>query len=116
MKYIIKTEDATQLRTSILSCVNGGKDPQGKEIHTWAVTTTGNGEEVLIHVTDQWEDKGNLHLNPSKDNRVLEVRFMYWQKFPKESRSGDEAAYMLGRFTELLLVHFYDNKNVVEIN
>ena len=116
MQYIIKTEDATKLRNTILTSIKGRKDPSVKEIRTWDVTTPKDStEEVLIHTTDQWEDKGNLHLRVSKDNKEIEVYFRYWSKFPDEEHSGDEAAYLLGRFTELFLVHFWDKTMIVEI-
>lgn len=115
MNYIIKTADAKALRDTIISHVEKKIDPKKKEIRSWDVTTTDKDEIVLIHVTDQWEDKGNLHLNPSKNNKELEVEFKYWTKFKQEDRSGDEYKYLLGRFTELLLVHFWESGLKVEI-
>lgn len=116
MRYILKTEDAAKLRNTILSCVKEKIDPKEKDIRSWnVITLKDSGEKVLIHTTNQWEDKGNLHLKVSKDNMDLEVYFHYWSRFPEENRSGDEAEYLFGRFTELLLVHFWDNIMKVEI-
>lgn len=115
MKYIIKTADAKGLRDTIISCVEKKKDLKDKDIRSWDVATTDKDEKVLIHVTDQWEDKGNLHLNPSDENTELELEFKYWKKFKKEDRSGDEDKYLFGRFTELLLVHFWKSSIKVEI-
>jgi len=116
MLYIIKTADAKVMRDDIISRIEKKKDPNGKEIRSWDVTTPKDSQEkVLIHMTDQWEDKGNLHLIPSKDNKELEVFFRYWSGFKEEYRSGDEEKYLLGRFTELLLVHFWKNEQKVEI-
>lgn len=116
MQYIIKMEDATKLRNTIFTGIKGKKDPSGKEIRSWDVTTPKDSdEEVLIHTTDQWEDKGNLHLRVSKDNKEIEVYFRYWSGFPEKERSGNEAEYLYGRFTELILVHFWSNKMMVEI-
>jgi hypothetical protein len=111
MKYTIKTDDAAKLKEIILSCVEKKKD-----IITWDVKVTDKEEKVLIHVTDQWEDKGNLHLTASKDNKELKVTSKYWTKFKKEDRSGDEDKYLFGRFTELLLVHFWKSGMIVEIS
>lgn len=115
MKYIVKTSDAKSLRNTIISNVEKKKDLKGKDIRSWDVTTTDKDEKVLIHVTDQWENKGNLHLTPSGDNKELEIDFKYWSSFKKEDRSGDEDNFLLGRFTELLLVHFWKNGLVVEV-
>lgn len=116
MKYIIKTSDAAQLKDTILSCVENKQDLNNKDIFTWDVKTTGKKEKVLIHVTDQWEDKGNLHLTASEDNEELEISFCYWSSFKKEERSGDEDKYLFGRFTELLLVHFWKSDLRVELS
>lgn len=112
MTYIINTNDATKLREMILTYVEKKKDPKGSEIRSWDVTTPKDSKEkVLIHTTDQWEEKGNLHLKCSKDNKEIEVYFRYWSGYPEKDRSGNEAEYLFGRFTELLLVHFW-NKDI----
>lgn len=116
MKYIIKTTDAAQLIDTILSCVEKKKDIQKMDILTWEVTTTDKKEKVLIHVTDQWEEKGLLKLLVSEDNKEIEVVFFYWSSFKEEERSGDEKKYLFGRFTELLLVHFWKSGLKVEIS
>ena len=116
MNYIIKTADAKALRDTIISHVEKKKDPKGKEIRSWDVTSPKDSKEkVLIHTTDQWEDKGNLHLTPSKDNKELIVSFRYWSGFPEEERSEDEDKYLFGRFTELILVHFWGYSLKIEI-
>lgn len=116
MKYLIKMEDANKLRKVMLNGIYNKKDPYGKEIRSWDITTPKDSEEkVLIHTTDQWEDKGNLHLRISRDNKEIEVYFRYWSGFPEKERSGKEEEYLLGRFTEMLLVHFWHKGLVVEI-
>lgn len=87
-------------------------DPQGCVIDTWDVKTTDDGEEVLIHTTQQWEKKGCLCLTKCDENDYALVEFYYFQK---EERSGDEGKYYLGRFTELILVHFYPQIDSAEI-
>ena len=107
MEYKISTKDAKSLKKSIIDCVKNGEDTEDKNILTWGVEKTDKKEEVLVHTTDQWEEKCCLHLEPNKDNDILKVRFSYWSSFKKEERSGDEDRYIFGRFTELALVHFY---------
>ena len=123
MEYNIYCEDAASLIKTIFSCFkrndkNGSRvkiDLQGKVIDTWDYTTAGDSEEVLVHTTQQWEEKGCLSLTASKDNDHILVKFHYWSSFKKEERNGDEDKYYLGRFTELILVHFYPQIERVEI-
>lgn len=123
MEYKIYCEDAAKLINTIFSCFKkkddeGNRvktDPQGKAIDTWDYKKADDNEEVLIHTTQQWNKKGCLSLTASKDNDFIQVKFHYWRKFKKEERSGDEDKYYLGRFTELILVHFYPQIENVEI-
>ena len=116
MNYIIKTTDAAQLKDTILSCVEKKKDPDKRDIFTWNVANTDKKEKVLVHETDQWEEKGLLKLLVSEDNKEIEFVFSYWSSFKKEDRSGDEKKYLFGRFTELFLVHFWKSGLKVEIS
>lgn len=115
MEYKIYCDNAARLINTIFSCFkkkdkDGNRvkvDPQGKIIDTWDFTTANDDEEVLVHITQQWDKKGCLSLIPSKDNDFIKVKFYYWSSFKEEERTGDENKYYLGRFTELILVHFY---------
>lgn len=107
MKYIVFAQTAEKVIERILSCVKDGVGGSNKEIKTWQVKKTASNEEVIVHTTDQWEDKGCIELIPSEDNKEIEVRFFYWSTYKEANRSGDESKYLLGRFTELLLVHFW---------
>lgn len=123
MEYKIYCKDAKTLISKIFGCFkkkdhNGNRvkmDPQGKVIDTWDYTIADDNEEVLVHTTQHWEEKGCLSLTASEDNDYIVVKFHYWRSFKKEERSGDEDRYYLGRFTELILVHFYPQINNVEI-
>lgn len=123
MEYKVYCEDAAKLIITIFSCFkkkdkDGNRvkiDPQGKAIDTWDYKTADDDEDVLIHTTQQWDKKGCLSLTASKDNDYIQVKFHYWRKFNKEERSGDEDKYYLGRFTELVFVHFYRQIDKVEI-
>ena len=123
MEYKIYCDDAAKLINTIFSCFKkkddeGNRvktDPQGKAIDTWDYKKADDNEEVLIHTTQQWDKKGCLSMTASKDNDFIQVIFHYWRKFKKEERSGDEDKYYLGRFTELILVHFYHQIENVEI-
>ena len=104
MNYIIKTPSAVKLNNEIFDSVTAKVDTEGKGIATWQCVETDAGERVLVHTTDQWAEKGCITLkNDSLHSEIL-VRFHYWDSC--EDRSNDDYKYMLGRFTELILVHF----------
>ena len=123
MEYKIYCENAANLINTIFSCFkkkdkDGNRvkiDSQGVEIFTWDYTTTKKDVELLIHITQQWEEVGNIHLDASKENDCIIVSFHYWTKWLENNEKGNEEAYYLGRFTELILVHFYPQIDSVEI-
>ena len=123
MEYKIYCEDAASIINTIFSCFkkkdeDGQRvkiDPQGVEIDTWDITSTGKDVEVHIHTTQQWEEVGNIHLDPSKDKYFIIATFHYWANWTKNHTTGNEEAYYLGRFTELVLVQFYPQIGEVEI-
>lgn len=116
MTYEIYTNNATELINTIFTCCENKKDPQGRDINTWDVTETKDDVKVLIHTTNQWEKKCNLHLDKTPDNDVVLVSSRYWARFPQEEREGTELDYILGRFTELALVHFQGELSTIEIH
>ncbi len=123
MEYKVYCENAANLINTIFSCFkkkdkDGNRvkiDPQGRTIETWDITTTGEGLEVLIHTTQQWEEVGNMHLDVSEENDYVIASFRYWKRWLKDHTDDNEEAYYLGRFTELILVHFYPQIINVEI-
>ena len=123
MEYKIYCKNAKGLINTIFSCFkkkdkDGNRvkiDSQGVEIFTWDYTNTKKDVEVLIHITQQWEEVGNIHLDASKENDCIIVSFHYWIKWLENNEKGNEEAYYLGRFTELILVHFYPQIDSVEI-
>ena len=111
MKYKITTDDAEKFIEKVLKYVKEGEDPKRNEIKTWGVKTiyvkkTSERIKVLVHTADQWEEKGALILTPNEQNDVVLVEFRYWSTYPEEQRNENDENYILGRFTELMLVHF----------
>lgn len=104
MNYIIQTPSASRLKKEILECVSSKADANGKSIDTWKCTETEEGDKVLVHTTDQWEDKGCISLKIEPIRSELKVRFHFWETCNNQANVDDKI--MLGRFTELLLVHF----------
>lgn len=104
MNYIIHTPSAVRLKKEILESVSSNRDGNGKDIVTWKCAETEANEKVLVHTADQWAEKGFITLKQNKSHNELKVRFHYWDSC--EDRSDDDDKIMLGRFTELVLVHF----------
>lgn len=106
MKYTIVTTDAVKSINTIIKCIKAQKDPQDKSIDTWGIQKSNDGEELLVHTPDQWGNIGCLSLTPNDTNGKIDVEFYYWEEYPAKDINGDENKYILGRFTELMLVHF----------
>ena len=104
MNYVIHTPSAVRLKKEILESVSNNAGANGKTITTWQCVETEANDRVLVHTTEQWEEKGYITLKHNKSHNELKVRFHYWDSC--EDRSNDDDKIMLGRFTELVLVHF----------
>jgi hypothetical protein len=89
-------------------------DANGKGIATWQVAETHGNGQVLVYTSDQWTEKGCIALKQELGSNNLQVRFYYWDSC--ENRENGDDKIMLGRFTELLLVHFayFVDKVVIE--
>ena len=88
MNYIIHTPSARRLKDEILGRVSDKVDGNGK--------------------------KGCVTLTQVAGTNDLQVRFHYWETWEKRDNGDDK--YILGRFTELILVHFsyFIDKIVIE--
>ena len=104
MNYIIHIPSAARLKKEILDRASEKVDANGKGIATWQVAETDGNGQVLVHTSDQWAEKGCIALKHVSGRNELQVRFHYWDSW--EDRNNDDDRIMLGRFTELLLVHF----------
>ena len=104
MNYIIYTPSAARLKKEIIERVEAKVDANGKGIATWQVAETDGSEKVLVLTSDQWAEKGCIALKQEPGRNVLQVRFYYWDSC--DDRENGDDKIMLGRFTELLLVHF----------
>ena len=102
------------MKKEILDRVSKKADANGKGIATWQVTDTDGNGQVLVYTSDQWAEKGCIALKQEPGRNELQVRFYYWDSC--ENRENGDDKIMLGRFTELLLVHlaYYVDKVVIE--
>jgi len=106
MKYIILTNDANNTIKTIFECIKNGEDKQGSKIESWKVEKATSGKEYIEHSPDQWVDKCYLNMIANKENDEVKIEFHYWKDSLEEERSETDDKIILGRFTELLLVHF----------
>ena len=116
MQYTISTNDAKKAINTIFGCVKKGEDLQKVGIDSWIVQKGTSGNEHLVHTPQQWSDKGYIDLIANSDNNKISVKFNYWGDFPQDQRNVVDEKYILGRFTELLLVHFDAQYNKVNID
>lgn len=114
MKYIIHTPSATRLKQEITKCVSEKIDANGNGIATWKCVETDGSDNVFVHTKDQWAEKGCIALKQVPGRNELQVRFHYWDSW--EDRNNEDDKIMLGRFTELLLIHFsyFVDKIIIE--
>lgn len=114
MNYIIYTPSARKLKEEILARVSAKVDGNGVGITTWQCVETDCADKVLVLTEGQWAEKGCITISQIAGSNDLQVRFFYWETC-NDRDSGDDK-YMLGRFTELLLVHFsyYLDRIVIE--
>lgn len=106
MNYIIHTPSAARLKKEILDRVSEKVDGNEVGIATWQTVETDKGDRVLVHTADKWAEKGCIALRPDLIRSEVQVRFFYWDSCTDADRGNGDDKYMLGRFTELLLVHF----------
>ena len=104
MNYIIQTPSAMRLKQEITKCVSEKIDAEGNGIATWQCVETDGSDKVFVHTKDQWAEKGCIALHQDFRHNELQVFFYYWDSWTDRGIADDK--YILGRFTELILVHF----------
>lgn len=101
MKIIVYTKNAKTLLNKISTKIID------KELKTWEIVKNSENNNLFSHTPDQWKEKAMLKPEIKKEN--LELILSWWKgKEPEERVKG----YILGRFIEVLVVHFrkeFDN-------
>lgn len=105
MNYMIKTPSARRLKEEIIKSVASKADANGNGIVNWQCVETDGGDKALVLTEGQWAEKGCVTFTQVVGRNELQVRFFYWET--SDARDSNDDKYMLGRFTELLLAHFY---------
>jgi hypothetical protein len=95
MKILIQTNSPDQLRSIIF------KNVEDEKIKTWIIRKDSSGNRFLTHKPEQWYDLALIGFDATSNQ--LEARITWWKdKEPSEDVKG----YYLGRFVEILMVHF----------
>jgi hypothetical protein len=95
MKIIIPTQTGESFKNKIFKYV------EDENLKTWLIRKDSDGNKFLTHKPDQWYDLALIGFS-IKQNQ-LEVYLNWWKgKEPNEDVKG----YYIGRFVEILLVHF----------
>ena len=109
MQIIIHTDDAKKLSSTMLEKM---KD----ELETWSVTKDKKGYNIYFHSTKsrQWENV--LYMKPYIYNERNEKLFFGVTEIDGEPLEFEnEFGYLMGRFVEILIVHFSEEYNRIEI-
>ena len=105
MKIKIPTKEAGILKEEIFNAV---KD---QTLKTWVITVGESGNSYLTHKPDQWYDEAILKF--SATNEELQINVDHWKGKP-HNLAVDR--YYLGRFIEVLLVHFSSYFETFEVH
>lgn len=73
------------------------------EIKTWEIKKIQDGI-IYNHIPDQWSDKALI--KPIECGYGLEFEIVWWKG--KVEPDDDTKGYIIGRFTEILMVHCRD--------
>ena len=104
MEIIVHTKRPSTLIDSIKRGINDG------ELKTWEIKLDNKGEILFNHLPVQWNDKALI--KPYISYEKLTLKIVWWNGHePEENIKG----YIIGRFTEILMVHFRRQFDFLEI-
>lgn len=105
MNIIAHTTKAQELISRIKTKIDK------QEIKTWEIKKS-DSDIVYNHNPEQWSDKALIR--PENHNKGLLFEIVWWDKNgePEVEIKG----YIIGRFTEMLMVHFRDQFEYLEIH
>lgn len=106
MQIIIHTKDADVLFKAINVKIRKG------ELKTWEIKLNKENKVLYNHTPEQWSEK--ILLKPNEHNNGLKIITAYWsnKSAPDEATKG----YIIGRFIEILMVHFRSHFSKLEVS
>lgn len=86
------------------------------ELATWEARSDENGYTIYYHSTKsgQWEDE--LYVKPFKDEKNNKLLFYITEVNGEKLDFDPSFGYLMGRFLEILIVHFSVNYSRIEIS
>lgn len=99
MKIDAITVNPQVLITAIDKAIKDG------DLKTWKKVLNDKGETLYSHTPEQWNEKAML--KPHIKNDLVSFNITWWNKNDKPNE--ETMGYILGRFTEILMVHFRNN-------
>lgn len=109
MQIIIHTDDAKKLNSTILNIVN-------EKLETWEARKDMKKYNIYYHSTKskQWENE--LFIKPYINHDTNDKIYFRVTEIDGEILEfEDKFGYLMGRFIEILIVHFSDEYNKIEI-
>lgn len=105
MKIIAYTAKPKTLFKSINDAI------ENDELKTWEIKRNDKKEILYNHTPDQWSDR--VLIKPTSHDEGLLFQTSWWSKNdePDEATKG----YIIGRFVEILMVHFREHFTKLEI-
>ncbi|KIA98512.1 hypothetical protein OA88_20480 [Flavobacterium sp. JRM] len=108
MKIILRSENVKLLESTIMEKIKS-------DLNTWDIKTDINGYRLYYHKTksQQWEN--DLYVKPSIDNINGKLRFVVTEIEGTPLKFDPIFGYLMGRFVEILIVHFSEYYSKIEI-
>lgn len=87
-----------------------------RPIYPWEARSDENGYTIYYHSTKsgQWEDE--LYVKPFKDEKNNKLLFYITEVNGEKLDFDPSFGYLMGRFLEILIVHFSVNYSRIEIS
>ena len=105
MKIITYTKNPKTLKSAIDKKIND------KELKTWVIVKNDKNEILYSHIPEQWKEKAMPKPYIYADRIEFIIRWWNKNEEPDEGTKG----YILGRFIEILMVHFRNQFTHIEI-
>ena len=107
----MKIKIITKQPRALLDALKKMMDDQ--ELKTWKVDSSKTNPILFNHTPEQWLDQVLLKPTINIDNEYLLIEINHWAHIgePDDKKAG----YVLGRFIEILIVHFQKYYEKIEI-
>lgn len=98
----MKIDAITDNPQGLVTAIN--KAIKDEDLKTWKIVFNNKNETLYSHTPEQWDGKALLQPTATVSSVTFTVTWWIKEGEPDEAIKG----YILGRFTEVLMVHFRD--------